>query len=210
MDGELLSNAFSEYQSQYATDAMDEVYEKLATIWENLKSKLEELDDLLQREDLHSPDANAFNKAQAFKWEKGMDATLKIGSAIGSALAFGAIGGPLGFAAALAIGFVGSFIGGTSRKVVVRTRARETKRELEPFIAKFKSSIDDVINDSYSEFSEKTLARLDSYVSARGEELTAIQKRITDLKENGATISREIDVLESERDYLANWRPDNG
>ena len=210
VDGELLSNAFSEYQSQYATDAMDEVYEKLATIWENLKSKLEELDDLLQREDLHSPDANAFNKAQAFKWEKGMDATIKIGSAIGSALAFGAIGGPLGFAAALAIGFVGSFIGGTSRKVVVRTRARETKRELEPFIAKFKSSIDDVINDSYSEFSEKTLARLDSYVSARGEELTAIQKRITDLKENGATISREIDVLESERDYLANWRPDNG
>ena len=210
VDGELLSNAFSEYQSQYATDAMDEVYEKLATIWENLKSKLEELDDLLQREDLHSPDANAFNKAQAFKWEKGMDATIKIGSAIGSALAFGAIGGPLGFAAALAIGFVGSFIGGTSRKVVVRARARETKRELEPFIAKFKSSIDDVINDSYSEFSEKTLARLDSYVSARGEELTAIQKRITDLKENGATISREIDVLESERDYLANWRPDNG
>ena len=54
VDGELLSNAFSEYQSQYATDAMDEVYEKLATIWENLKSKLEELDDLLQREDLHS------------------------------------------------------------------------------------------------------------------------------------------------------------
>ena len=46
------------------------------------------------------PDANAFNKAQAFKWEKGMDATIKIGSAIGSALAFGAIGGPLGFAAA--------------------------------------------------------------------------------------------------------------
>ena len=71
VDGELLSNAFSEYQSQYATDAMDEVYEKLATIWENLKSKLEELDDLLQREDLHSPDANAFNKAQAFKWGKG-------------------------------------------------------------------------------------------------------------------------------------------
>lgn len=31
VDGELLSNAFSEYQSQYATDAMDEVYEKLAT-----------------------------------------------------------------------------------------------------------------------------------------------------------------------------------
>ena len=210
VDGELLSNAFSEYQSQYATDAMDEVYEKLATIWENLKSKLEELDDLLQREDLHSPDANAFNKAQAFKWEKGMDATIKIGSAIGSALAFGAIGGPLGFAAALAIGLVGSFIGGTSRKAVVKARGRETKRELEPFIAEFKTSIVHIIQDSFSEFTDKTLARLDGYVSARGEELSAIQKRITDLKENGATISREIDVLESEREYLVNWRPDNG
>ena len=105
---------------------------------------------------------------------------------------------------------VGSFIGGTSRKAVVKARGRETKRELEPFIAEFKTSIVHIIQDSFSEFTDKTLARLDGYVSARGEELSAIQKRITDLKENGATISREIDVLESEREYLVNWRPDNG
>ena len=77
VDGDPLTNAFANLQSQYATEAMDEVYEKFAAIWEKLKSKLEELDDVLQQEDLHSPEAGAFNKAQAFKWEKGMDASVQ-------------------------------------------------------------------------------------------------------------------------------------
>ena len=210
VDGELLSNAFTEYQSQYATEAMDEVYEKFSIIWDNLKAKLEELDDILLREEMHSPNTGAFNKAQAFKWEKGMDAAIKIGSAVGSALALSAMSGPLAFAAALAIGLIGSFIGSKSKNAVVKSRARETKRDLEPFIGDFKASIDQVINNSFSEFADKTLTRLDDYISARGEQLTAIQHKITDLKENGATISREIDVLEKDRDYLVNWRPDNG
>ena len=209
VDGELLSNAFTEYQSQYATEAIDEVYEKFADIWENLKSKLEELDDILQREEMHSPDAAAFNKAQAFKWEKGMDATIKIGSAIGSALVFGTIGGPLGIAAALAIGFIGSFIGSKSRAAVVKSRGRETKRELEPYITEFKTSISQVINNSFSEFSDTTLSRLDNYVAARDKQLTAMQNKIAEIEKSGITLSSEIDVLADEHDYLVNWRPDN-
>ena len=209
VDGELLSNAFAEYQSQYATEAMDEVYEKFASIWENLKSKLEELNDILQREEMHSPDAAAFNKAQAFKWEKGMDATIKVGFAIGSVLALGALSGPLGFVAALAIGFIGSFIGSKSREAVVKSRGRETKRELEPYIAEFKASITRIINNSFSEFADKTLSRLDNYVAARDEQLTAIQNRITEIEKSGVTLSNEIDVLGDEYDYLVNWRPDN-
>lgn len=210
VDGDLLSNAFTEYQSQYAAEAMDEVYEKLSIIWDNLKSKLEELNDILQREELHSPNAGAFNKAQAFKWEKGMDATIKIGSAIGSALAFGVIGGPLGIAAALAIGLVGSFIGSKSRQAVVKARGRETKREIEPYIADFKSSISQVIIDSYAEFADKTLVRLEDYVSARGEQLAAIQNRIDEFKENGISIKKELGALERDKEYLTNWRPENG
>lgn len=209
VDGDLLSNAFTDYQLQYGTEAMDEVYETLSDIWDQLKAKLEELDDILQREAMHSPDASTFNKAQAFKWEKGMDATIKIGSAVGSAFALLAIGGLAGGAAALAIGLIGSFIGGISREEVVKARARETKRELEPYIANFKESLVKVSNDSYSKFADQTRARLDDYISARSEQLAAIQNRINELKENGATINREIDVLEKERDYLMNWRPDN-
>ena len=211
VDGELLSDAFAKHQSQYASDAMNEVYEKLSTIWENLKSKLEELDGTLQREEMHSPSVAAFNKAQAFKWEKGMDATIKVGSAVGSALTFWAVGmSPLGFAAALAVGLLGSFIGTKSRKAVLDARAIETKRELEPYIADFKTSIAQVINDSYAEFADKTLARLNEYVAARGEQLSAIQDQIAAFKESGATVNREINVLERDKQYLLNWRPDNG
>ena len=175
-----------------------------------MKSKLEELDDVLQQEDLHSPEAGAFNKAQAFKWEKGMDASFKIGGAIGSAIAFAALGGPAGFAAALGIGLAGILFGCASRKGVVKSRGNQTKRELEHPIAEFKSSITKVINDSFSEFADKTCSRLNGYISARSEELDNIPRKITELKENGVTIHRQIDVLENERDYLMNWRPDNG
>lgn len=209
VDGELLANAFTEYQSQYATEAMDEVYEKFSTIWENLKAKLEELDDILKREEMRSPNAGAFNKVQAFKWEKGMDATIKIGSAIGSALVFSALSGPLAFAAALAISLVGSFIGSKSRQAVVKARGRETKRDLEPYIADFKASISQVIIDSYAEFADNTLARLEDYISARGEQLAAIQKRIAEFKENGVSIRKELNTLEKDKEYLTNWRPDN-
>ena len=210
VDGDPLTSAFVDLQSQYATEAMDEVHEKFEAIWEELKSKLEELDDVLQQEDLHSPEAGAFNKAQAFKWEKGMDASFKIGGAIGAAIAFAAIGGPAGFAAALAIGLAGSLFGWASRKVVVKARGNQTKRDLERPILDFKSSITKVINDSFSEFADKTCSRLNGYISARSEELDNIQRKITELKENGVTIHRQIDVLENERDYLMNWRPDNG
>ena len=210
VDGEHLTNAFANFQSQYATEAMDEVYEKFANIGDKLKSKLEELDDVLQQEDLHSPEAGAFNKAQAFKWEKGMDASFKIGGAIGSAIAFAAIGGPAGFAAALGIGLAGILFGWASRKAVVKSRGNQTKRELEHPIAEFKSSITKVINNSFSEFADKTCSRLNGYIAARSEELDNIQRKITELKENGVTIHRQIDVLENERDYLMNWRPDNG
>ena len=209
VDGELLSNAFTEYQSQYATEAMDEVYEKFSTIWENLKAKLEELDDILKREEMRSPNAGAFNKVQAFKWEKGMDATIKIGSAIGSALVFSALSGPLAFAAALAISLVGSFLGSKSRQAVAKARGRETKRDLEPYIADFKASISQVIIDSYAEFADNTLARLEDYISARGEQLAAIQKRIAEFKENGVSIRKELNTLEKDKEYLTNWRPDN-
>ena len=210
VDGDPLTKAFVDLQSQYATEAMDEVHEKFEAIWEELKSKLEELDDVLQKEDLHSPEAGAFNKAQAFKWEKGMDASFKIGGAIGAAIAFAAIGGPAGFAAALGIGLAGSLFGWASRKVVVKARGNQTKRDLEPPIKDFKSSITKVINDSFSEFADKTCSRLNGYIAARSEELDNIQRKITELKENGVTIHRQIDVLENERDYLMNWRPDNG
>ena len=66
-----------------------------------------------------------------------MDASFKIGGAIGAAIAFAAIGGPAGFAAALGIGLAGSLFGWASRKVVVKARGNQTKRDLERPILDF-------------------------------------------------------------------------
>lgn len=209
VDGDLLSNAFSEYQSQYAAEAMDAVYEKFSSLWENLKNKQNSLEDFMQRENINSPDAKAFNKGQAFKWEKGMSHTISIGSAIGGFLAGAAIGGPVGIVACIGISLLGSFVGGQSRKAVVKARGRETKQEIEPYIARFKSDIEQVIIESYDQFAEQTMAQLNDYVSARFKQREAIQDKIFAFRESGAKISEELEAFERDKQYLMDWSPDD-
>lgn len=209
VDGERLSSAFSDYQSQYATEALNEVYEKFEQLWENLKTMFDQLDEILQQENIEFFEAKTFNKVQAFKWEKGMDAAIKIGGVAGGAYLGACIAGPWGFVAAAAISIFSGFIGSISRKEVSKARGRETKREIEPYIEKFRSDLCQVINDSYAQFSKKTLQQLNSYVAAREEQLTVIQKQIVEFKKNGMKVNQEIETLERDRQFLIKWRPDN-
>ena len=209
VDGERLSSAFSDYQSQYAAEALNEVYEKFEQLWENLKTMFDQLDEILQQENIEFSEAKTFNKVQAFKWEKGMDAAIKIGGVAGGAYLGACIAGPWGFVAAAAISIFSGFIGSISRKEVSKARGRETKREIEPYIEKFRSDLCQVINDSYAQFSKKTLQQLNSYVAAREEQLTVIQKQIVEFKKNGMKVNQEIETLERDRQFLIKWRPDN-
>lgn len=210
VDGPLLSDAFSEYQTQYATEAMDEAYEELTTLWERLKEKVDKFDEILQKENMNSPDAATFNKAQAFKWEKGVDAVVfKIGGAIGGAWVFAAIGGPIGFFTAAAVGIVSSFIGTKSRKAVTAARGRETKHQLEPYISEFRISISNVIMESYDNFADETMVKLDEYVAARQAELSTIQGKIEEFRQSGFRVKEEISTFERDKAYLENWRADD-
>lgn len=209
VDGDLLSNAFSEYQSQYATDALDVVYERFEQLAENLKSKLEMLDSVLEREELNSPNARGFNKAQAFKWEKGMDATISLGSAIGGFFAGAAIGGPLGIAACIGISLIGGLIGNKSRKSVVKARGYETKHELEPYIASFKSDLNKAIVSSHDQFAAEVLKTLNDYVSSREKQLNAIKQHIDEFRENGSMVKIKLEELMADKKYLTSWRADN-
>ncbi|MBD5133062.1 MAG: hypothetical protein HDT38_01105 [Clostridiales bacterium] len=220
VDGEKLSNAFTDYQVQYGSDALDEVYEKFSELWEELSRKFEVLSVILNRENMNSPSASAFNKTQAFKWEKGMDAVVKIGSGIGGFAAGGAItialegialgglsiAGPVGIAAGVAIAMVGSWLGGAARRGVTQSRGRETKRELEPHIQHFKDELEKTIRDSYAEFSRNVSSQLSEYANTRREQLTVMEDRIRQFQAQGMEFGLKLEELKDDKQYLENWK----
>ena len=211
VDGSHLSTAFNNYQTQYASDAMDEVYEEFSKLWDNLQKELEELGEILNRESMSSLDAQAFNKAQSFKWEKGMEAAIRFGSSLGgTAIAlFSSLTGPVGFAAGLAVAFIGNLIAGASRRQVVRARAQETKSQIAPYVTAFQTELEHTITDSYTKFYNQTIDQLTGYRKAREDQLAQIQQSIADLKERGKRANADLDLFIQDRQFLANWGADH-
>lgn len=209
VDGEQLSAAFTDYQVAYGSDALDEMYEKFTGLWDALRERFEALNDILARESMDSPSASAFNKERAFKWEKGVDAAVKIGSGIGGFAAGGAIAatlGPVGIAAGIAIALVGSWLGGAARKGVTKSRGRETKRELEPHIEHFRDELEKAINGSYAKFSRNASQQLDEYASARWEQLAVMKDRIQKFRDQGMEFGLKLEDLNRDKQYLQDWK----
>lgn len=222
VDGEQLSSAFTDYQVAYGSDALDEVYEKFTELWDALCEKFEVLNEILNRESMNSPSANAFNKEQAFKWEKGMDAAVKVGAGIGGFAAGGAItvalegagvaigglaiAGPVGIAAGIAIALVGGWLGGAARRGVTKSRGRETKRELEPYIERFRDELEKAVNGSYTKFSQNASQQLDEYADARREQLTVMEDRIQQFREQGMEFGLKLEDLKRDKQYLQDWK----
>lgn len=205
VDGEHLSKAFSDYQSKYSAEAIDTAYEKYNKICERIQPELEALEAILKREEMYSPQMETFNKAQAFKWEKGMDATIKIAGGIGGILLTTLITGPIGLAVGLAVSIVSGLIGSLSHKVVTNARGRETKHQLEPILERFKSSLTESLSESFDKFAIGMTNQLDAYRKARQTQLDAIQKQIEQLRTNGMNVEHEIDLLTHDQEYLTKW-----
>lgn len=220
VDGDQLSTAFTDYQVTYGSDALDEVYEKFSGLWDTLSQKLETISVILTRESMASPGAGVFNKDQAFKWEKGMDAALKIGSGVGglaagtaitgalggAAIAGVAIAGPVGIAAGIAIALVGGWLGGVARKGVTKSRGRVTKRELEPHIEQFRDELERAVNLSYSKFSQDASSQLNEYAGARREQLTLMGNRMQAFRAKGMAFGLKLEDLKRDKQFLLDWK----
>ncbi len=216
VDGEQLSAAFTDHQVECGRDALDEVYDKFSELWAGLSEKMDALGEALERESMESPDVSAFNKAQAFKWEKGMEAAGTIGSSVGGFFAGGAItaaiggtkiagfaiGGPVGIAAGIGIALVGGWLSGKARRGVTKARGRETKRELEPHIQQFKDELEKAVNDSYAKFSQRVLGQLDEYTGARREQLAVMEKGIRQFRDQGMELGLRLEDLKRDKQLL--------
>lgn len=222
VDGTQLTEAFSDLQSKYASQALDEAYDKMVDLLEKLQLELGKFAETLQRENMHSPDAAQFNKEQAFKWEKGVNISAKVAGTAGgiflggiveaavSGAIGGSAGGPIGIAAGILVGIAvsifGSKIGSASQDAVMRKRGRAVKDELSPYITKFRDKLKKSIRDYYKEYTGFIDQQLADYTKARDTHLDDLRQAKKDLERNGNRYQEQLEAMEQDLKYLTEWR----
>ena len=184
VDGEMLTEAFTNYQEQYFSDVLNNYYDLTQNIIFELSELIEELSKTVILENKDSIAALNFNNGQAFKFEKGIAIGFDIGGAIGGTFAtvavfelvkdcaiLGSFAGPLGTAAGIlagaAVGIVAHLIGKSTKNSITAKRAAEAKRQIEPVIDEVGKLIKTEFTKSFSELSNKFHESLERYIILR-------------------------------------------
>lgn len=214
VDGNQLTDAFTDYQVEYGAEACDEAYEELCRVSEDLSKKFLELQSIVDKEILESPEVEQFYKEQQLKWEKGVQIGIDIAGVIGGGILGdivagaigGSVGGPVGAVVGIAVAIFGGFLGGKVRKTVQNQRADETKDEIEPSIKEFKANIKDAINNSFKKYFSSLEVLVNDYKNSREAYLEEINMRIASIISNGNDIQSTVEKMNGDLDFIKNWR----
>lgn len=209
VDGEQLRQAFTDYQTQYSDEAIDATYNKYIEVCEPIGKELEHLQDILQKESFSLPQMETFNKAQAFKWEKGMQAGIDLAGVLGGAAVGASVGGIVGFVVGGLIATVGMLIGGASRKAVTRSRGQQTKQELTPVLDRFQESLTRSLCEPFGKFESSLLEQLKQYEQARQNEVQSLQAELERLESEGAQALYDEGTLRRDQEFLKKWSVEN-
>lgn len=186
VDGEQLTEAFSDYQGKYLLDAVEQHYDYMSAMTYELGKRLEALAEKISFERASSFEALKFENGQAFKFEKGLKigidlvsvlgggwvsstvgswASVKLGAMLGSAA--GPVGTVVGLIAGLGVAIVGSMLGQTAKKEITAKRGFQAKKAIEPFIKEFEDKIYVSISSNTNEVMDNIKEVLHSYMEDR-------------------------------------------
>lgn len=186
VDGEQLTEAFSDYQEKYLLDAVEQHYDYMNTMTYELGKELEVLAEKISLERASSFEAQKFENGQAFKFEKGMKIGIDVASALGGGWVgttvgtwagvklgalIGSAGGPVGTAigiiAGVGVAIVGSLIGKKAKHEITAKRGSQAKKAIEPFIEEFQDKIYVSISSNINEVMDNIMDILHSYMEDR-------------------------------------------
>jgi gas vesicle protein len=187
-DGDDLTQVFNDYQVQEFGIANDDYIDFINEKIHELSRQIEEFNKILEQEMSTSFMAENFYKKQQLKWEKGLNAVIKIGGAIGGIVAGLEIGAAIGTAvfpgfgtivgvvAGALIGIIGGLIGSKSQKLVTAERAREVKQQIAPIIDDLYKKMVKEFNDSFAGICDNVSDILDEFCSDRLAEAKQIKE----------------------------------
>ena len=214
VDGEQLTEAFSDYQEKYLLDAVEQHYDYMNTMTYELGKKLEVLAEKISLERASSFEAQKFENGQAFKFEKSMKIGIDVASALGGCWVggwagvklgalIGSAGGPVGTAIGIIAGFgvaiVGSLIGKKAKHEITAKRGSQAKKAIEPFIEEFEDKIYMSISSNINDVMDNIMEVLHSYMEDR----RAYYEDMMESKERAADANYEnkFDVSELNEHY---------
>lgn len=228
VDGEQLTEAFSDYQEKYFLDAVEQHYDYMNNMTYELGKKLEVLAEKISLEQASSFEAQKFENGQAFKFEKGMKigidvvsalgggwvgttvatwASVKMGALIGSA--GGPIGTAIGIIAGVGVAIVGNLLGKKAKYEITAKRGLQAKKEIEPYIKEFEDKIYMSTSSNINDAMDNIMKVLHSYIEDRRAyyiDMMKDQERAADAnyknKFNVAELNEHYAYLESKKEVL--------
>ena len=218
VDGELLTEAFSDYQEKYLLDAVEQHYDYMNTMTYELGKKLEVLAERISLERASSFEAQKFENGQSFKFEKGIKigidvasvlcggwamstvggwAGAKLGTLVGSAA--GPVGAAIGCIVGVGVAIVGSLIGKKAKYEITAKRGSQAKKAIEPFIEEFEDKIYVSISSNINDVMDDVMDLLQSYMEDR----RAYYVEMTQVRECAAEADHKnkFDVAELNEHY---------
>lgn len=186
VDGDQLTEAFSDYQEKYLLDAVEQHYDYMNTMTYEFEKKLEVLSEKIHLERASSFEAQKFENGQAFKFEKGMKIGIDVASAIGGGWigttvgawtgaelgavigsAAGPVGTVVGIIAGIGVAVVGSLLGKKAKNEITAKRGAQAKRAIEPLIEEFQEKIYLSISSNTNTVMDDIAEVLQSYMEDR-------------------------------------------
>ena len=223
VDGNMLTEAFDNFQQQYISDVINEFFDLKEDITDELIDMVEELDNIIKIENELSISSLNFSNGQAFKFEKGFQVGIDIAGGIGGAIVFtkvstlvgmkagaalGTFAGPLGTVvgglAGAAVGIAACMVGSKAKRSITNSRGRETKRQIEPLIEEIADTIKREIVSGFQCISNEVNKSLESYIKNRKKELKEIKARNIENLNNDYKSKFDLDVLNDDYEYLVN------
>lgn len=191
-DGDNLNEAFRDYQALFMERMLGDFNEYIWQLSDEAAEKLHVFDAWMQKEERIHPQFNSFIKEKQLKWEKGVNAGIRlagiasgtaagfeIGASIGTAVV-GPLGLVLGSIAGTTIGFLAvtlsGMLGGGVKSRVSATRAAQTRREIRPVIEEAVDGMYIATRESFDAYCDRLRETLDGYRSTRSEQYETLRR----------------------------------
>lgn len=202
VDGEQLTEAFSDYQEKYLDEAIESHYDYMSHLSYELGKRLNVLYEQIQVEKAKSFESQRFDNGQAFKFEKGLAVGIDIVGALGGVGLGGLVGGtiaelailgsaagPIGAIVGLLVGvgvtMVGGLVAKKTKHEITAKRGAQAKRAIEPYIEEYKDKLYKSVSFSTYNMLEDIENILDEYMQDRMnycEEIKRSKENSADLK----------------------------
>lgn len=190
-DGDNLTQAFEDIQSQKLSDFSDACSMKFLLIQKEIRSYFEEIEDIVKEGENKKFETVSFYKKHTAKPENLLPAVFNIAAGVGGLAVVNAMVqagtistafGPIGFAVGAVITIVGSLIGVFLKSAAKKKRAQQTKSQISSSIDNLEKDIRHTVIEQFEEYQNSVKANLDAVSDERKKQEKLLNQRIFEEK----------------------------